>query len=58
MIDEILKEVATSEDIKDTIVKHVLLWAHRVEAQREQKSALNYIKEAKYFDIIRHSMQR
>ena len=34
MIDEILGEVATIEDIEHAISEHVLLWAHRVEVQR------------------------
>ena len=46
-INEILKEVATLEDTEDAPSKHVLLWAHRVEVQRAQNSALYDIKEAK-----------
>ena len=34
MVDEILKEVAMLEDIEHAASKHVLLWIHRVEAQR------------------------
>ena len=44
MIDEILKEVVPLEDIEDALSEHVFLCAHREEAQRTQKSPLNYIK--------------
>ena len=36
MIDEILSEVATLEDIEDAMSKCVLLWMHRVEVQRHK----------------------
>ena len=52
MVDEILKEVATSEDTEDARSEQILLWVHGVEAQMAQKSALNEIKEAKYHDIL------
>ena len=56
MIGEILKEVASLEDIKDALNEHVLLWAHRVQVQ---KSTLNEYKrgkrikhyEAKYAEV-------
>ena len=32
MIDEILKEVATLEDIEHAMHEHMLIWAYRVEA--------------------------
>ena len=54
MVDEALKEVTTLEDIEDATSEHVLLWGHRVEVQRVQKSALHEIeieKEVKDFDI-------
>ena len=47
MADEILKEEAMLEDIQDTLSDCVLLWAHMLEAQRWQQSALNDIKEVK-----------
>ena len=53
MVDEILKEVATLEDIEDAISGCVLLWAHRLEVQRTQKSAPNEMKEAKDFDVVK-----
>ena len=31
-IDEILREVATGEDIEDAMSEHMLIWAHKVEA--------------------------
>ena len=58
MIDEILKEVTTLEDIEDATSECVLLCVHRVKTQRSQKSALNDIKEAKDFDIISQNMQK
>ena len=57
MIDEILKELAMLEDIEYITSEHVL-WACRVEAQKVQQSALNDIKEAKDFDIVRQNMQK
>ena len=47
MVNEILKEAATLQDIEDAMNEHVLLWIQRVEAQRVKKLALNKIKEAK-----------
>ena len=44
MVDEILKEVTTIEDIEDALHVHVLLCVHRVEVQRVQKSALHEIR--------------
>ena len=44
MIDEILKDVATLQDIKDAMSECVLLWAHRLEVQRAQNLALNNIR--------------
>ena len=58
MINEILKEVATLEDTEGTISECMMLWTLSVEAQRAQKSILNYIKEAKEFDVIKHSSQK
>ena len=46
-IGEIPKEVGTIEIIKDTTSESRLLWAYRVEAQKNKKSALNDIKDAK-----------
>ena len=40
MIDEILRELVTLEDIEDAISECVLIWAHTAEAQREHKTAL------------------
>ena len=37
---------------------HVLLWVHRVEAKRVQKSALNDMKEVKGFDFVRQNLQK
>ena len=36
----------------------MLLLAHRIEVQRTQKLALNDIKEAKEFGVIKHSAQK
>ena len=58
MIDEILKEVAMLEDTEDATSECVLLWVHRVEEHRVQKSALNDIREAKGYDIISQNMQK
>ena len=44
MVDKILKEVATLEDIDDTTSKCILLWVHGVEVQRAQKATLHEIK--------------
>ena len=40
-------EVAILEDTENATRECVLLWVHREEAQRVQKSALNEIKEEK-----------
>ena len=53
MVNRILKEVSTLEDIGDTTRDFVLLYAHRVEMQRPQKSGLHEMKEAKDFDAIK-----
>ena len=53
MVHEILKEIATLEDMEDTTSEHVLLWTCRIETQRVQKSALNEINEVKDFDIVK-----
>ena len=45
MVDEIFKDVATLEDIEDATSESVLLWLHRLGAQRVQISVLNEIKE-------------
>ena len=37
MIDEILREVATLEDIDDAMNEYVLIWACEVETQSAQK---------------------
>ena len=58
MQDEILKEVATLDNIEDTTSEHVLLGACRVEVQRVQKSALHDINEAKEFDIIKQHTKK
>ena len=58
MIDEILKEVTMLKNTKDATSKYVLICAHRLEAKWAQKFALNDIKEAKDFDVIRHNMQK
>ena len=47
MIDEILKEVATVKDIKDSMSESVLQWVWIVEAQITQILAPNDIKEKK-----------
>ena len=36
----------------------MLLWVHRVEAERAQKSSLNYIKETKNYDTVGQNMQK
>ena len=38
MTDEILREIATLGDIKDTTHECILTWVHRVEEQRAQRS--------------------
>ena len=53
MIVEILKEVATLQNIKDATSKYVLLLVHKAEVQRTQNSAHNDIKEANDFDVVR-----
>ena len=58
MISEILREVATLEDIEDGTSEKVLIWVQRMEAQRAQKLVLDNIKEAKEFDTKRYSVQR
>ena len=57
MLDEILREVATLKDIKDAMIEHLLMWAHRVEGQRTQKTALNNIKETNELDTVSQGMQ-
>ena len=44
MVGEILKKVATLEEIEDASSEHILVWACRVEVQKAQKSALHEIK--------------
>ena len=58
MIDEILKEVTMLEETENTTSEQDLLWLHRVEVQRAQKSALTDIKEAKDFDAVRQNIQK
>ena len=48
----------TVEDIEDATSKCMLPWACRVDVQREQKSALNDMKEAKEFVVIKHNAQK
>ena len=43
---ENLRKVSLPEDIKDATSEWVMLWAQRVETQREQKRALDSMKEA------------
>ena len=57
MICEILREVAL-ENIDDATSEWVLLWAQRVEVKREQKEALDNIKEAKDLNSIRQNIQK
>ena len=57
MISEILRELSALENIDDTTSGWVLLWAQRVEVQREQK-ALDKTKETKDFDSIGQNIQR
>ena len=40
MSDEILKEVATLEDIEGTISECILLWSHKADTQRTQNLPL------------------
>ena len=42
MIQEIPKEVAMLEDIEDATSEHVLLWVHRVEAQKTEDKDLTF----------------
>ena len=55
MINKILREVVTLEDIEDATSERMLIWALREEVQRALKVALGNIKEAKEFDAVRHS---
>ena len=55
MISEFLREVLMLEDIENVTSKGVLLWTQRVEVQKVQTKVLNNIKEAKDFDLVRHS---
>ena len=53
MKSEILREVSAFENTEDATSEQVLLFAQKVEAQRAQKEALDNIKEAKDFGLIR-----
>ena len=43
------------EDTEDATSECVYLWAHWVETQSMQKSALNEITEAKDFDVVKYA---
>ena len=47
IVNEILKEVVMLKSIEDATSEHTLIWAHREEAQRAQKSTRNEIKVEK-----------
>ena len=51
MIDKKLREVATLDDIKDAMSKHVLIWAYRVEAHRAQKTVLKTLERPKILTL-------
>ena len=57
-ISGILKEVLTLQDTGDVTSERVPLWAQRVEVHREQKEAVNNIKEDRDFDSGRHIAQK
>ena len=52
MTCEFLREVSTPENIEKATSEHVIIWVHRVEEQRAQRSVLNNINEHKDFDVI------
>ena len=55
MINEILREVTSLENIEEALTEFMLHWACRVEAQR---TILNNIKEAKEFDAIWQNLKK
>ena len=56
MTEDILRELATLEDIEEATTEHVLTWACRVEVQRTQGIALNTIMETKEYGKILKNM--
>ena len=57
MIDEIFKELAILGDNEDATSKHVLLWVQS-KTTKGAKVALNDIKEANDFDVVRQNIQK
>ena len=53
-----VKDVSALEDIEDATSKRLLLLAQRPEAQKVQKEALDSLKEAKDFDIIKWCIKK
>ena len=58
LVTEILKEVSILQDIEDAASECMLLWLYTVEVQRVQKSALNEIREAKEFDVVKWHVKK
>ena len=58
MINEMLREVSTLENIDAAPSEQILLWAQRVEAQRAQKEVLDNIKEARNLDSTGQIVQK
>ena len=58
MTEEILREVAMSEDNEKATSECALTWAHRLDMQRAQKIALNSVMEAKEFDVIQQNTKK
>ena len=57
-LNEILKEAATLEDIKDATGELVLLWVYRVEAKVPKSQPLMTYIEARDFDVIRQNVEK
>ena len=57
MLDEIIRELTTTNNDEQVTSEGVLTWAKRIEAQREQAAVLNDITELCQFDKIKNTQK-
>ena len=57
MLDEVIRELTTKSNKKQTTSEDVLAWAKRVEVQQTQAAILNDITESHKFDKIKMSQK-
>ena len=53
MLDEVIRELTAKNSSEQTTSEDVLLWARRIEAQREQAAISSDITKAQKFDKVK-----